>query len=149
MSGPARRTAPPTSETRPTPQAAREGIGYAAAGSRGGAGPQGGPHQRHRDRDRSLQDHRGRWLLVGRRRAGGVGAPEGTRRPQGLREIRHIAARWRVESMSVRFGVNPIGWSNDDLRELGGKTPLRSEEHTSELQSLAYLVCRLLLEKKK
>src|SRR5687767_15333185 len=26
---------------------------------------------------------------------------------------------------------------------------LRSEEHTSELQSLAYLVCRLLLEKKK
>src|SRR2546425_7245295 len=27
--------------------------------------------------------------------------------------------------------------------------PERSEEHTSELQSLAYLVCRLLLEKKK
>src|SRR2546423_693559 len=26
---------------------------------------------------------------------------------------------------------------------------MRSEEHTSELQSLAYLVCRLLLEKKK
>src|SRR2546423_9813703 len=31
-------------------------------------------------------------------------------------------------------------------RELSRK---RSEEHTSELQSLAYLVCRLLLEKKK
>src|SRR2546423_8808284 len=31
-----------------------------------------------------------------------------------------------------------------DRPELG-----RSEEHTSELQSLAYLVCRLLLEKKK
>src|SRR5687767_15770176 len=28
-------------------------------------------------------------------------------------------------------------------------TARRSEEHTSELQSLAYLVCRLLLEKKK
>src|SRR5687767_15772271 len=28
-------------------------------------------------------------------------------------------------------------------------TQARSEEHTSELQSLAYLVCRLLLEKKK
>src|SRR5947199_10556700 len=28
-------------------------------------------------------------------------------------------------------------------------TPLRSEEHTSELQSLRHLVCRLLLEKKK
>src|SRR2546425_8321167 len=29
------------------------------------------------------------------------------------------------------------------------RIPDRSEEHTSELQSLAYLVCRLLLEKKK
>src|SRR2546425_9768666 len=29
------------------------------------------------------------------------------------------------------------------------RTKARSEEHTSELQSLAYLVCRLLLEKKK
>src|SRR5205823_7860082 len=29
------------------------------------------------------------------------------------------------------------------------RTTTRSEEHTSELQSLAYLVCRLLLEKKK
>src|SRR2546425_7131289 len=29
------------------------------------------------------------------------------------------------------------------------KRNARSEEHTSELQSLAYLVCRLLLEKKK
>src|SRR2546423_10656703 len=29
------------------------------------------------------------------------------------------------------------------------KPQSRSEEHTSELQSLAYLVCRLLLEKKK
>src|SRR5687767_15698096 len=36
--------------------------------------------------------------------------------------------------------------------DLHGRTPhqvQRSEEHTSELQSLAYLVCRLLLEKKK
>src|SRR5687767_15690134 len=30
-----------------------------------------------------------------------------------------------------------------------GRDHQRSEEHTSELQSLAYLVCRLLLEKKK
>src|SRR2546425_5672506 len=29
------------------------------------------------------------------------------------------------------------------------RAQFRSEEHTSELQSLAYLVCRLLLEKKK
>src|SRR3712207_7652382 len=32
---------------------------------------------------------------------------------------------------------------------LGGVAGLRSEEHTSELQSRQYLVCRLLLEKKK
>src|SRR2546425_5228977 len=31
----------------------------------------------------------------------------------------------------------------------GDRRADRSEEHTSELQSLAYLVCRLLLEKKK
>src|SRR5947209_10279776 len=30
-----------------------------------------------------------------------------------------------------------------------GSSPARSEEHTSELQSRQYLVCRLLLEKKK
>src|SRR3989441_8950230 len=33
--------------------------------------------------------------------------------------------------------------------EAGDPRSARSEEHTSELQSLAYLVCRLLLEKKK
>src|SRR5687767_15723816 len=35
------------------------------------------------------------------------------------------------------------------LRDLVETDTRRSEEHTSELQSLAYLVCRLLLEKKK
>src|SRR5947209_16864682 len=34
-------------------------------------------------------------------------------------------------------------------RHLGRRDSLRSEEHTSELQSRQYLVCRLLLEKKK
>src|SRR2546425_3832181 len=37
----------------------------------------------------------------------------------------------------------------DALRHPGPRASRRSEEHTSELQSLAYLVCRLLLEKKK
>src|ERR1035438_10784526 len=37
------------------------------------------------------------------------------------------------------------GW----LHVLGNMWFLRSEEHTSELQSLRHLVCRLLLEKKK
>src|SRR2546423_3506765 len=40
------------------------------------------------------------------------------------------------------------GIREDVLRKLSEDTG-RSEEHTSELQSLAYLVCRLLLEKKK
>src|SRR2546425_3659279 len=38
---------------------------------------------------------------------------------------------------------------NPDGGELRRTAGCRSEEHTSELQSLAYLVCRLLLEKKK
>src|SRR3712207_7572210 len=38
-----------------------------------------------------------------------------------------------------------------DIAEFQGRTAItqRSEEHTSELQSRQYLVCRLLLEKKK
>src|SRR2546425_7333397 len=36
-----------------------------------------------------------------------------------------------------------------DAEGAGRYIVTRSEEHTSELQSLAYLVCRLLLEKKK
>src|SRR5687767_15494933 len=49
------------------------------------------------------------------------------------------------------FGTGP----RDHLHHLSARHvdgeggPERSEEHTSELQSLAYLVCRLLLEKKK
>src|SRR2546423_6753522 len=39
-------------------------------------------------------------------------------------------------------------WSPGGRRGSAGNH-VRSEEHTSELQSLAYLVCRLLLEKKQ
>src|SRR3989441_3816719 len=42
--------------------------------------------------------------------------------------------------------VARVGEHRDQLAAPGEQ---RSEEHTSELQSLAYLVCRLLLEKKK
>src|SRR3989441_4251445 len=41
------------------------------------------------------------------------------------------------------------GYAADSWRIHEHSTVTRSEEHTSELQSLAYLVCRLLLEKKK
>src|SRR3712207_7541680 len=53
------------------------------------------------------------------------------RRPSAGQPLRH--------RLLVR--VDPL------LRHLLGR--LRSEEHTSELQSRQYLVCRLLLEKKK
>src|SRR5258708_13925244 len=45
-------------------------------------------------------------------------------------------------SLPVRSGSSP-------RPERFGDEPLRSEEHTSELQSPDHLVCRLLLEKKK
>src|SRR5947209_15251987 len=45
--------------------------------------------------------------------------------------------------------VGDVGARRDGAeRALRGEAP-RSEEHTSELQSRQYLVCRLLLEKKK
>src|SRR2546425_8760222 len=56
------------------------------------------------------------------------------------------AARWR--------GAKPQPLTREphlDVVHVEHHEPVRSrsEEHTSELQSLAYLVCRLLLEKKK
>src|SRR5437762_10132570 len=59
---------------------------------------------------------------------------------------------WSHLSMEVRyhqiesFDVTDI---NEVNRNLVRRGLLRSEEHTSELQSPMYLVCRLLLEKKK
>src|SRR3712207_6878308 len=53
------------------------------------------------------------------------------------------------EGVHVRRGGQAIG---EAARERVNEAPvreLRSEEHTSELQSRQYLVCRLLLEKKK
>src|SRR2546425_7167610 len=47
-------------------------------------------------------------------------------------------------------GFRDVALEGHELRVLGmHRAHVRSEEHTSELQSLAYLVCRLLLEKKK
>src|SRR2546425_8651922 len=49
------------------------------------------------------------------------------------------------QSSEIYGGLGSV-W---DYGPLGVELKKRSEEHTSELQSLAYLVCRLLLEKKK
>src|SRR5687767_15661738 len=67
------------------------------------------------------------------RRSGGVGV-RAHRHPREQRGRRGLQAVPRV----VGGGLRP---------DYGHER--RSEEHTSELQSLAYLVCRLLLEKKK
>src|SRR5437870_6746849 len=42
-----------------------------------------------------------------------------------------------------------VGLDLDDVNLSGRVVRVRSEEHTSELQSRGHLVCRLLLEKKK
>src|SRR5687767_15634841 len=48
---------------------------------------------------------------------------------------------------SCMLGLGQMGQTSANLERT--RECVRSEEHTSELQSLAYLVCRLLLEKKK
>src|SRR5215203_6819792 len=50
----------------------------------------------------------------------------------------------RSSNGSMKPSSPPKAW-----RHSSGSSPVRSEEHTSELQSRQYLVCRLLLEKKK
>src|SRR2546425_6827682 len=70
--------------------------------------------------------------------------------------FRSLADGWCCDQST---GAGPRGRSGARAPGVhGGRTPPhtmrigskpRSEEHTSELQSLAYLVCRLLLEKKK
>src|SRR5438045_7171785 len=47
------------------------------------------------------------------------------------------------------WGLGRLNGGNDREPPPPGFHPPRSEEHTSELQSLRHLVCRLLLEKKK
>src|SRR2546425_7086080 len=50
--------------------------------------------------------------------------------------------------VNLRVMQQHFGGNAPDV-QTGSAEKGRSEEHTSELQSLAYLVCRLLLEKKK
>src|SRR3712207_7823136 len=58
--------------------------------------------------------------------------------------VEYIAERG--ETNHVRVSFTNAGVVIDDVVPIRS---LRSEEHTSELQSRQYLVCRLLLEKKK
>src|SRR5258707_8503424 len=67
-------------------------------------------------------------------------------------ELSRERAVWRI---SVNRGGRFSRTSSCPISRMDGTSPqifsmkLRSEEHTSELQSRQYLVCRLLLEKKK
>src|SRR3989441_7662007 len=54
-----------------------------------------------------------------------------------------------LEQLLRNVLVDPLHRVRHDEQPRVRQTRERSEEHTSELQSLAYLVCRLLLEKKK
>src|SRR2546423_11830060 len=68
-----------------------------------------------------------------------------------------VQQRRRQRVNAVERQPPPRGPDQDDQRRApqprvgrgAGRLGQRSEEHTSELQSLAYLVCRLLLEKKR
>src|SRR2546425_5282551 len=71
-------------------------------------------------------------------------------RSPNVHGIRRLQFIW---SFKFLFRTNERSWSSQSFvrtsRPETYHSPNRSEEHTSELQSLAYLVCRLLLEKKK
>src|SRR5258707_3784402 len=56
---------------------------------------------------------------------------------------------WISPRLNGWTGIFEFRYYNNEDRTRWGYTDDRSEEHTSELQSRQYLVCRLLLEKKK
>src|SRR5687767_15669447 len=65
-----------------------------------------------------------------------------------MQQAETVAARLRDElALAARLRARPALIHRRPQNH--GRLTGRSEEHTSELQSLAYLVCRLLLEKKK
>src|SRR2546425_3145585 len=85
----------------------------------------------------------GHWITVNYRESYGLYAVSGIL-------FNHESPRRGLEFVTrkVTDGVARIKLGKAKELRLGNLDS-RSEEHTSELQSLAYLVCRLLLEKKK
>src|SRR2546423_6287711 len=104
------------------------------------------------------------WLRASSCSAHGAAHRDGSRLPVKLRvllrliEIQRVLLRHRLDDyvrathlyrpLRFVFFLSPGVWF-ERRRGESRAARLRSEEHTSELQSLAYLVCRLLLEKKK
>src|SRR2546425_7103050 len=60
-----------------------------------------------------------------------------------------ISGAFSLTHQAIQLGYAPRLRVVYTAKAVRGQIYMRSEEHTSELQSLAYLVCRLLLEKKK
>src|ERR1039458_3488265 len=76
----------------------------------------------------------------------------GERRLEHREEAEKFYRDLAAQGMKVRVGMEASGharWFEWLLAEVQFELWIRSEEHTSELQSLRHLVCRLLLEKKK
>src|SRR3712207_9491261 len=70
------------------------------------------------------------------------------RTPHGRRSARQALRGSRGFTLSARRELAAVvGEDGGDVAQ-AAPAPTRSEEHTSELQSRQYLVCRLLLEKK-
>src|SRR3712207_9311425 len=63
--------------------------------------------------------------------------------------LTRVAALVRSTHERWDGGGYPDGLAGDEIPLAARIVAVRSEEHTSELQSRQYLVCRLLLEKKK
>src|SRR3712207_6241125 len=130
-------------------------------------GPQGKPvelqirtHDMHRTADYGIAAH---WKYKESARAGGkprpgeLGAPAKAGTPDDMLWLRQLLD-WQREAQepgefleTLRYDLGPqevfVFTPKGDVISLPGES--RSEEHTSELQSRQYLVCRLLLEKKK
>src|SRR2546425_2391508 len=70
---------------------------------------------------------------------------------RSVHALRRIHFRLGLEQLRLSGHHQPLAQHHavQKLHREPGDAVDRSEEHTSELQSLAYLVCRLLLEKKK
>src|SRR3989441_9496821 len=117
-----RRNAHPGRRRRPSPQDSRRGVRYREAAAGTGTGGSGAR----------------RSALTGAVVAGFSRRAVTSRSPIEQRPSSS------APSCTTRLAVVTLPCTRPDACRAA-----RSEEHTSELQSLAYLVCRLLLEKKK
>src|SRR5258706_3765805 len=71
------------------------------------------------------------------------------RSPKLLRVLQEQEFERLGGTKTIKVDVRLVAATHHDLAKMVADGRFRSEEHTSELQSLTNLVCRLLLEKKK